>query len=117
VDGESTGLLDVSTDGSTDGDGRQSSVGNDTDLDKAANVGAVAPAEDGGLESSLESTLGGVQPSNEGSLDLSIQAGNNTAGSTNAETGLDVGTKAEVSVDIKESRKRSLSGGAQNESG
>jgi hypothetical protein len=116
VDGESTGLLNVSTDRGTNGDGRQSGVGDSTDLDEAADVGAVAPAEDGGLEGSLESTLGGVQPSNEGSLDISVQAGDDATGSTNAETGLDVGTKAKVSVNIQESRKRSLSRGAQNES-
>jgi hypothetical protein len=114
VDGKNTSLLDVSTDGGTNGDGTESGFSKNTNLNEATDVRTVAPAEDGGLQSSLERTVRGVQPSNQGSLDINIQAGNNTASSADAETSLNVGSK--VNINIKESRQRSLSGGAQNES-
>jgi len=99
VDGENTTLTNKSTDGATNGDGVQGIGANVADGDKVTTVSAVNPSNNGSLEARAEGAVTTGNPGKQRRLDIGRQTANDTATSANAETGLDISTKANGGLD------------------
>ena len=112
---QKTGLQNVHTDGSTNGDGRESSLSESTNLNKVATGVAVDPGKNGDLEVSAEVTLLAVDPGEEGGLDISGQTANNTASGADIQTDLD--TDIKIKLSLNPSGKGSLGTSTQDEGG
>jgi hypothetical protein len=104
----------VNADGSTDRDGRESSLTKGTDLNETMAMVAVDPGQNRDLELSAEITVGTVDPGEEASLDIRSQTSDNATSSAGIETGLDVNIKANSG--LNPSRERGLQGSTQDES-
>jgi hypothetical protein len=115
VDGESTVLLNGESNGSTNRDGGQSTLGERTNGNETSTVLAVNPGKKGDLQVSAERAVIEVEPGKQRSLDISSQAANNTTVGADTETSPDISTKAQVG--LKESGKGSLSRELKDKSG
>lgn len=102
------------TDGSTNGDGRESSVSKSTNLNKVTTGVTIDPGKNRDLEVSAEVTLLAVDPGEEGSLDISCQTADNTASGADIQTDFDIEIKIQSS--LNPSGKGRLSTSTQDES-
>jgi len=112
---QKAGLQNVHTDGSTNGDGRESSLSKSTNLNKVTTSVTIDPGKNRDLEVSAEVALLAVDPGEEGSLDVSRQTADNTTSGADIQTDLDTGIKIKPS--LNPSRKGSLSTSTQDKSG
>jgi hypothetical protein len=115
VDGKSTALANVNTDGGTNGDGVESVNTDLTNGNEVTTVAAVKPGKDGSLEAGMEGAVTAGDPAEQSSLNIGIQAGDETTASADTETSLDV--SVEANGGINPSAESELSRSTQDEVG